>query len=122
MLAGWASDTRDHLHEEQAARGHTMTWQVHTEDPECAATWDGACTDCGAGASAFAGGSSASGLGKDARSLDCSGPGTGWQNDMLTELHHRRISAAVADFGQGVKDIGDRQWLADQGIGREAGE
>ncbi len=70
----------------------------------------------------FAGDSSSNGLGKVARDVDCSGPCTAWQNDMIAELQHKRMSGAVAEYGQALRDISDRQWLADHGIDREAGE
>ena len=69
-----------------------------------------------------AGGSSSNGLGKVARDVDCSGPCTAWQNDMIAELQYKRMSGAVAEYGQALRDISDRQWLGDQGIDREAGE
>jgi hypothetical protein len=116
MRAGWASDTRDQLHEQLGRRGHVMSWQLHSDDPQYATTWDGACTDCGANASAFAHGSSMWRGGKDARHSGCSGPGTAWQDEMLRELQDRRIGEAVSEFGRAVKEIHDRAWLAEQGI------
>jgi hypothetical protein len=55
--------------------------------------------------------------GKDARAVACSGPGSAWQDEMLRQLQYHRMGEAVAGFGQAMKDIADREWLAGQGLG-----
>lgn len=117
--AGWASDTRDMMHQEMAERGHAMSWRLHSDDPQYATTWDGECGHCGAGASAGAGYSTVGKLGKDARNADCSGPGTAWQDEMVAERQRSGMDAAIGEYRRALKDIDDRAWLAGQGIERD---
>jgi hypothetical protein len=113
-----ATDTRNDMHQELAARGHDMHWE-HGEgwaQKGHAQFWDGTCRNCGAGATAGDGWSSCHSIGRDARREPCAGPGTAWQNDMLVEHRRDKINRAVSDFGQAMKDNYDRQWLKEQGI------
>lgn len=112
-----ATDTRDHLHEDAADRGHDMEWTPENHGRlGYSPAWLGQCRNCGAAASASAGGTSVHQLGRDAREGQCSGAGTAWQNDMVSDLAHDRMGDVVSQFGQDVKDNYDREWLHGQGL------
>jgi hypothetical protein len=108
---------RAEWHEKCAAGGHDMAWDLEDPGVGYSPAWYGKCGNCGAGMSVGYGGTSA---GRDgfrvARDVPCRGPGTAWQDDMQMDLARQRVSGAVAQFGQDVKDQHDRAWLADQGF------
>jgi hypothetical protein len=104
-------------HARTAAAGHAMTWRLDDRGPGYSPTWYGSCGNCGATMSVFPGGTSiGEGGGRCARDIPCPGPGTAWQNDMVSDLASERVAAAVSRFGQAVKDNADRAWLAGQGL------
>jgi hypothetical protein len=115
--AVWATQQRDAMDPEFRSRGHDMAWERGEgwNRKGRAQYWEGTCRHCGAGATVGSSWSS-SHTGKDARHETCSGPGTGWQNEMVEELRHQRFQEAVSQFGQEVKDEHDRAWLRGQGI------
>jgi hypothetical protein len=116
----WATEIKNRAHDTTTARGHAMTWRLEDQGTGYSPTWYGECDNCGATMSAFPGGTSAGGLGRVARDMDCTGPGTAWQGEMVAELQSERVNAAVGRFGQDVKDSADRDWLRSQGIEPDA--
>jgi hypothetical protein len=109
--------SKDAWHAKTAEAGHAMTWRLDDRGPGYSPTWYGTCGNCGATMSVFPGGTSiGEGGGRCARDIPCPGPGTAWQNDMVRDLAHERVTAAVSRFGQAVKDNADRAWLAGQGL------
>lgn len=109
--------SKDAWHAKTAAAGHAMTWRLDDQGPGYSPTWYGTCGNCGSTMSVFPGGTSiGEGGGRCARGIPCPGPGTAWQNDMVRDLAHERVAAAVSRFGQAVKDNADRAWLAGQGL------
>lgn len=112
----WATEIKDRAQATTTARGHDMTWRLEDTGPGHSPTWYGGCGSCAATMSAFPGGTSAGGLGRVARDIDCPGPGTAWQSEMVADLQRERVNAAVSRFGRDVKDNADRDWLRGQGI------
>jgi hypothetical protein len=118
--AAWIEDitaSKDAWDVKTAKAGHAMTWRLDDRGPGYSPTWYGTCGNCGATMSVFPGGTSiGERAGWCARDIPCPGPGTAWQNDMVRDLAHERVTAAVSRFGQAVKDNADRAWLAGQGL------
>lgn len=112
--------SRPEWHERLAAAGHDMAWNLEDPGVGYASVWYGKCRNCGAGISV---GYLCTSAGRDgfrcARDVPCRGPGTAWQDEMELDLARQRISGAVAQFGQDVKDVHDRAWLAEQGLTEE---
>lgn len=101
-----AAGCRDDLDQRAQVLGHSMIWELGAESNKRGHCYHfvGRCSDCGAMASAFRGGSSCPSV-RDARKVACSGPGTA----ILTEIEESRsadlIAGAVAAFGQAVTDL-----------------
>lgn len=78
--------------------GHTISWSF---DRACK-TYTGECSDCGARILVRSCSTSCDGV-RDARSTECSGPGT----KILTEIEQARcselIGAALADFRRAIR-------------------
>lgn len=109
--------SKDAWHAKTTSAGHAMTWRLDDCGPGYSPTWYGTCGNCGATMSVFPGGTSIGDrVGRCARDIPCPGPGTAWQDDMIRDLAHERVTAAVSRFGQEVKDNADRAWLAGQGL------
>lgn len=108
--------SKDAWHARTAEAGHAMGWRLDDQGPGHSPTWYGACGNCGATMSVFPGGTSIGEGAWCARDVPCRGPETAWQHDMVRDLAHDRITAAVSRFGQAVKDNADRAWLAGQGL------
>lgn len=114
----YAKETRDFMDEDAKKRGHDMQWKgVDLNTKGKAAHYVGECKNCGHSAVAGDGWSSSYGhVTTDARSTNCDGPGSSWKTDMVHELMHQRMSDAISEFGQNVKNEQDKAWLRDQGF------
>ena len=113
-----ATDARDYMAPDLAARGHDIEWK-HGEgwgEKGRHQHWEGNCRHCGGNVTIGGGGSSCNSIGRNARDEDCTGPGTVWQNELIKERRRSGIADAVSDFGQNVKNELDKQWLHGQGL------
>lgn len=111
-----ALEGRREMHADAATRGHDMVWKRHQVDGKPTNSFDGECKHCGAQMGVGWSWTDSNHPNRDARKVECTGPGTKWQSDMQRELASERFRGHVSDFGQAVKDNYDRAWLHDQGI------
>lgn len=98
-----AEFTRDNVDTRATELGHVMTWELAPNSRRRGHCYhfQGACTNCGAEATAGAAWSSCGGV-RDARREPCSGPGTTVLTDIETGRVHDLAAGAVADFGRQV--------------------
>ncbi|MCF1592481.1 hypothetical protein [Streptomyces muensis] len=106
MAQRWWTLAKQDMNTQVADRGHTLTWkQVPRPTLDHALAFEGTCRDCGATVTIGSGWSSC-GTVRDARSSDCSGPGTA----VLTQLEQDRSAEltgeAVGEYLQALADAG----------------
>lgn len=99
-----ATLNRDEWDERLRKAGHTMAWRLAPNSHRAgwAYQWIGDCTDCGANIIVDWCSTTCQSV-RDARHVDCSGPGTA----VLTEIEDARfaehIADAVSEFGAAMK-------------------
>jgi hypothetical protein len=100
-----AKAIRDDITDRAGELGHSMSWKLGPNATRrgYAYFFEGECKHCGAGASAGASWSSCSGI-RDARRVECSGPGTEVLTEIETERAHQLVADAVQSFGEQVRE------------------
>jgi hypothetical protein len=105
-----AKAVRDDVTVRASELGHSMTWKPGPNATRrgYAFFFEGECKHCGARASAGSSWSSCSGI-RDARRVECSGPGTKVLTEIETERAHQLVADAVQAFGEQVRRNIDRR-------------
>ncbi|WP_199546363.1 hypothetical protein [Streptomyces sp. N35] len=106
MAQRWWTLAKQHMNTQIAERGHTLKWkQMPRPTLEHALYFEGTCADCGATVQVGSGWSSCGTI-RDARNIDCSGPGTA----ALTAVEQERASdlfrEAVGEYTQALEEAG----------------